>query len=153
LTEEEKRAAAADNALNLQALKSWGQVISPAPIRMLAILTFVGVALVGPFLGVLVPAHFQKAEQPFLLGLAFSFYAIGMMISVAVMAKVGISLSRLVWAVPIVIDAVVFAMLAALGVSWLVVSGCGIVGLASGMLSPMQMVLITEATPEHMRRR
>ncbi len=35
LTEEEKQAAAADNALNLQALKSWGQVISPAPIRML----------------------------------------------------------------------------------------------------------------------
>ena len=37
LTEEEKQAAAADNALNLQALKSWGQVISPAPIRMLGI--------------------------------------------------------------------------------------------------------------------
>lgn len=37
LTEEEKQAAAADNALNLQALKSWGQVISHAPIRMLGI--------------------------------------------------------------------------------------------------------------------
>ena len=37
LTEEEKQAAAADNALNLQALKSWGQVLSPAPIRMLGI--------------------------------------------------------------------------------------------------------------------
>ena len=89
LSEEEQQAAAADNSLNPQALKSWGQVISPAPIRMLAILTFVGVVLVGPFLGVLMPAHFQKAEQPFLLGLAFSFYAIGMMISGAGIAKVG----------------------------------------------------------------
>ena len=153
LTEEEKRAAAADNALNLQALKSWGQVISPAPIRMLAILTFVGVALVGPFLGVLMPAHFQKAEQPFLLGLAFSFYAIGMMISGAGIAKVGTSRRRLVWAVAIGVEAIGFAMMAALGVSWLVVIGCGIAGLAGGMLSPLQMVLITEETPEHMRGR
>lgn len=34
-------------------------------------------------------------------------------------------------------------MMAALGVSWLVVIGCGIAGLAGGMLSPLQMVLIT----------
>ena len=40
--------------------------------------------------------------------------------------------------------------MAALGVSWLVVIGCGIAGLAGGMLSPLQMVL-TEETPEHMR--
>src|SRR5699024_11181119 len=89
LTEEEQQAAAADNALSLRALKGWGQVVRPAPIRMLAILTFVGVALVGPFLGVLMPAHFQNVEQPFLLGLAFYFYAIGMMISGAGTAKGG----------------------------------------------------------------
>ena len=125
----------------------------PAPIRMLAILTFVGVALVGPFLGVLMPAHFQNVEQPFLLGLAFSFYAIGMMISGAGIAKVGTSRRRLVWVVAIGVEALGFAMMAALGVSWLVVLGCGIAGLAGGMLSPLQMVLITEETPEHMRGR
>ena len=153
LTEEEQQAAAADNALSLRALKSWGQVVRPAPIRMLAILTFVGVALVGPFLGVLMPAHFQNVEQPFLLGLAFSFYAIGMMISGAGIAKVGTSRRRLVWVVAIGVEALGFAMMAALGVSWLVVLGCGIAGLAGGMLSPLQMVLITEETPEHMRGR
>lgn len=55
MTEAEKAAAAEANALNLKALKSWGQVIRPPSIMMLAILTFVGVALVGPFLGVLMP--------------------------------------------------------------------------------------------------
>jgi len=106
-------------------------------------LTIVDVALVGPFLGVLMPTHFHKAEQSFLLGLAFSFYAIGMMISGAGIAKVGTSRRRLVWAVAIGVEAIGFAMMAALGVSWFVVIGCGIAGLAGGMLSPLQMVLIT----------
>src|SRR5699024_11053268 len=56
-------------------------------------------------------------------------------------------------AVAIGVEAIGFAMMAALGVSWLVVIGCGIAGLAGGMLSPLQMVLITEETPEHMRGR
>lgn len=109
LTEEEKQAAAADNALNLQALKSWDRLSVPHPFGCLA----------------------------------FSFYAIGMMISGAGIAKVGTSRRRLVRAVAIGVEAIGFAMMAALGVSWLVVIGCGIAGLAGGMLSPLQMVLIT----------
>lgn len=109
LTEEEKQAAAADNALNLQALKSWDRLSVPHPFGCLA----------------------------------FSFYAIGMIISGAGIAKVGTSRRRLVWAVAIGVEAIGFAMMAALGVSWLVVIGCGIAGLAGGMLSPLQMVLIT----------
>ena len=109
LTEEEKQAAAADNALNLQALKSWDRLSVPHPFGCLA----------------------------------FSFYAIGMIISGAGIAKVGTSRRRLVWAVAIGVEAIGFAMMAALGVSWFVVIGCGIAGLAGGMLSPLQMVLIT----------
>ncbi len=109
LTEEEKQAAAADNALNLQALKSWDRLSVPHPFGCLA----------------------------------FSFYAIGMMISRAGIAKVGTSRRRLVRAVAIGVEAIGFAMMAALGVSWFVVIGCGIAGLAGGMLSPLQMVLIT----------
>ncbi len=109
LTEEEKQAAAADNALNLQALKSWDRLSVPHPFGCLA----------------------------------FSFYAIGMIISGAGIAKVGTSRRRLVWAVAIGVEAIGFAMMAALGVSCLVVIGCGIAGLAGGMLSPLQMVLIT----------
>lgn len=109
LTKEEKQAAAADNALNLQALKSWDRLSVPHPFGCLA----------------------------------FSFYAIGMMISGAGIAKVGTSRRRLVWAVAIGVEAIGFAMMAALGVSWFVVIGCGIAGLAGGMLSPLQMVLIT----------
>lgn len=109
LTKEEKQAAAADNALNLQALKSWDRLSVPHPFGCLA----------------------------------FSFYAIGMIISGAGIAKVGTSRRRLVWAVAIGVEAIGFAMMAALGVSCLVVIGCGIAGLAGGMLSPLQMVLIT----------
>ncbi|WP_301187149.1 hypothetical protein [Corynebacterium stationis] len=109
LTEEEKQAAAADNALNLQALKSWDRLSVPHPFGCLA----------------------------------FSFYAIGMIISGAGIAKVGTSRRRLVWAVAIGVEAIGFAMMAALGVSWLVVIGCGIAGLVGGMLSPLQMVLMT----------
>lgn len=109
LTEEEKQAAAADNALNLQALKSWDRLSVPHPFGCLA----------------------------------FSFYAIGMIISGAGIAKVGTSRRRLVRAVAIGVEAIGFAMMAALGVSWLVVIGCGIAGLVGGMLSPLQMVLMT----------
>lgn len=153
LSEEEKAAAAQANALNWQALKSWGQVVRPPSIQMLAILIFVGVALVGPFLDVLMPAHFQDTDQPFLLGLAFSFYAIGMMASGAGIAALGTARRRLVWVLAVGIEAVGFVMMGALGISWLVVIGCGIAGIAGGMLSPLQMVLVTEETPEHMRGR
>ena len=151
LSEEEKAAAAQANALNWQALKSWGQVVRPPSIQMLALLIFVGVALVGPFLGVLMPAHFQDTDQPFLLGLAFSFYAIGMMASGAGIAALGTARRRLVWVLAVGIEAVGFVMMGALGISWLVVIGCGIAELP--VCSPLQMVLVTEETPEHMRGR
>src|SRR5690625_1736686 len=109
LTEKEKQAAAADNALNLQALKSWDKLSVPHPFGCLA----------------------------------FSFYAIGMMISGAGIAKVGTSRRRLVWAVAIGGEALGFAMMAALGVSWLVVIGCGIAGLAGGVLSRSQRGRLT----------
>src|SRR5699024_12378029 len=51
------------------------------------------------------------------------------------------------------VEAIGFAMMGALGISCLVVIGCGIAGIAGGMLSPLQMVLVTEETPEHMRGR
>lgn len=153
MTEEEIAAAAEANALNLQALKSWAQVIRPPAIQMLAVITFVVGALVSPFLAVLMPAHFQNVDEPFLLGLAFSFYAIGMMASGGLIAAVGTSRRRLVWTVSMVIEVIGFSMMAVLGVSWLVVIGCGIAGIAGGLMSPLQMVLVTEETPEHMRGR
>ena len=144
MTEEEIAAAAEANALNLQALKSWAQVIRPPAIQMLAVITFVVGALVSPFLAVLMPAHFQNVDEPFLLGLAFSFYAIGMMASGGLIAAVGTSRRRLVWTVSMVIEVIGFSMMAVLGVSWLVVIGCGIAGIAGGLMSPLKMVLVTE---------
>ena len=153
MTDEEIAAAAEANALNLQALKGWAQIVRPPTIQMLAILIFVGAALVSPFLGVLMPAHFQSVDQPFLLGLSFSFYAIGMMLAGGFIAKVGTSRRRLVWVVATSIEVIGFIMMAALGVSWLVVIGCGIAGIAGGLMSPLQMVFVTEDTPEYMRGR
>ncbi|MDO5670028.1 MAG: MFS transporter [Corynebacterium sp.] len=138
---------------DLGALRSWAEVVRPAPIRLLAAITFVSAALVSPYLAVLMPAHFQLIDAPVQLGLAMSAYAVGMMASGFLIAAVGTARRRTIWAAAMVCYLAGFSLMAALQYPWLVIIGMAIAGLGGGLMGPLQMVLVTEIIPERLRGR
>ncbi|MFC6146508.1 MFS transporter [Corynebacterium nasicanis] len=138
---------------DLGALRSWAEVVRPAPIRLLAAISFVSAALVSPYLAILMPAHFQRIDAPVQLGLAMSAYAVGMMASGFLIAAAGTTRRRTIWVASMTFFTIGFAGMAALHYSWLVIAGMVIAGLGGGLLGPLQMVLVTEIIPERLRGR
>jgi len=151
--EEAEEAEVAVDVPDLGALRSWAEVVRPAPIRLLAAVTFISAALVSPYLAVLMPAHFQSIDAPVRLGLAMSAYAVGMMLSGFLVAAVGMDRRRTIWVASMLLFSVGFALMGALGYSWLVVVGMAVAGLGGGLMGPLQMVLVTEIIPEKLRGR
>jgi MFS family permease len=138
---------------DLGALRSWAEVVRPAPIRLLAAVTLISAALVSPYLAVLMPAHFQSIDAPLMLGLSMSAYAVGMMVSGALVATLGTGRRRTIWVAAMLLYVVGFVLMGALQYSWLVLAGMAVAGLGGGLIGPLQMVLITEETPERLRGR
>ena len=99
------------------------------------------------------PAHFQSIDAPVRLGLAMSAYAVGMMLSGFLVAAVGMDRRRTIWVASMLLFSVGFALMGALGYSWLVVVGMAVAGLGGGLMGPLQMVLVTEIIPEKLRGR
>ncbi|MDO5511866.1 MFS transporter [Corynebacterium sp.] len=138
---------------DLGALRSWAEVVRPAPIRLLAAVTLISSALVSPYLAILMPAHFQLIDAPVQLGLAMSAYAVGMMVSGFLIAAVGTGCRRTIWVAAMVCYLAGFSLMGALHYSWLVIIGMAIAGLGGGLMGPLQMVLVTEIIPERLRGR
>lgn len=138
---------------DLGALRSWAEVIRPAPVRLLAAVTFISAALVSPYLSILMPAHFQATDAPIMLGLSMSAYAVGMMVSGGLVAAIGTTRRRLIWVGAMVLYLAGFSLMGALGFSWLVLIGMAVAGLGGGLMGPLQMVIVTEETPERLRGR
>lgn len=138
---------------DLGALRSWAEVVRPAPIRLLAATTFISAALVSPYLTILMPAHFQSQNAPVQLGLAMSAYAVGMMVSGGLVAALGTGRRRTIWVAAMALYLVGFTLMGALAHSLLVIIGMAVAGLGGGLLGPLQMVLVTEETPERLRGR
>lgn len=138
---------------DLGALRSWAEVVRPAPIRLLAAVTFISAALVSPYLAVLMPAHFQAIDAPVQLGVAMSAYAVGLMISGGLVAAVGTGRRRTIWVVAMACYLVGFSLMGALEYPLLVIIGMAVAGLGGGLIGPLQMVLVTEIIPERLRGR
>lgn len=150
--EEEKEEVAVD-VPDLGALRSWAEVMRPAPIRLLAAITFISAVLVSPYLAILMPAHFQSIDAPVRLGVAMSAYAVGMMLSGFLVAAVGTERRRTIWVAAMLLYIVGFGLMGALEYSWLVIAGMAVAGLGGGLMGPLQMVLVTEIIPEKLRGR
>lgn len=138
---------------DLGALCSWAEVVRPAPIRLLAAITLISAALVSPYLALLMPAHFQSQGQPVQLGVAMSAYAVGMMVAGGVVAAFGTQRRRTVWVAAMLFYLAGFSLMGALSHSALVIVGMAVAGLGGGLMGPLQMVLVTEETPEQLRGR
>jgi len=138
---------------DLGALRSWTEVVRPAPVRLLAAITLTSAALVSPYLAILMPAHFQSQDQPVQLGIAMSAYAVGMMVAGGVVAALGTQRRRTMWVAAMLFYLVGFSLMGALAHTALVIVGMAVAGVGGGLMGPLQMVLVTEETPEQLRGR
>lgn len=145
---------AADEAeeANFAGWRGWRAALGFPVVRMLAVNTLLAMALVIPYLSVLLPARFQASGQPHLLGVSMSAYAVGMMLAGLVATKLA-SRERLTWALGMSLYIAGFGLMGFLHSPWLVIAGMAVSGLGGGVLNPLQMVVVTESVPEQIRGR
>lgn len=133
-------------------LAGWKIALSFPVIQLLAIDALIATALVAPYLVVLLPARFQQSQEPQMVGIAMSSFALGMVVMGIAAAKIA-KFQRLTWVIAMVLYTIAFLCMGFLQHGWMVVAGMFIAGLASGLAHPLQMVLVTNTVPEHIRGR
>ena len=136
----------------LKGLAGWKKALGYPVMRLLALDSLLSMALVMPYLMVLLPAHFQGINQPGLYGASMSAFAVGMMVTSMVAGKI-VPFPRRAWVVGMVFYTLAFFGMALLETSWLAIVGLGISGLGGGIMNPLQTLLVTEGVPEQIRGR
>ncbi|MCQ9344273.1 MFS transporter [Corynebacterium kozikiae] len=137
---------------SLDGFAGWKKALSFPVMRLLALDSLLAMMLVVPYLSVLMPAHFQQAGAPHLLGMAMSGYAVGMMIA-GIAATRLVKHERLTWIVGMTFYILGFGFMGWLENSIAVIAGMVVAGLGGGVLNPLQTVLVTETVPEEIRGR
>lgn len=132
--------------------KGWRKVLSISLIRLLALDTLLAMALVSPYLVVLLPAAFKARSQPELYGLAMSAFAVGIMVTSIIAGKIVVR-PRWAWALTMLFYSVGFLLMALLDSPVAVISGMLIAGFGSGVGTPLQNTLVTELVPAEVRGR
>lgn len=140
-------------AEDVSGMKGWLVLVKIPVIRLLVVLVFVSTILVTPYLMLLIPAHFESVNNPTMLGIVHSSYAVGMMLGGGLVAAIGSTNRKLIWTASMAGFTVGFGCLAVLQNQWLLLFGMAIAGVAGGILGPLQMTLITEAVAENLRGR
>lgn len=133
-------------------LAGWKLAFSYPIIRLLGLTAFLSMVLVTPYLSVLMPARFQSSGEPHLLGLSMSAFAIGMMAASLIAAKVA-KKQRLTWILAMSLYTISFIFMGWIDSAWSVMIGLFIAGIGSGLFNPLQMVLVTNSVPDHIRGR
>ena len=131
----------------------WREILHIPAIRLFAIITLVTQILVSPFIMVLLPAHFESINNSTALGFALSSYAIGMIVGGTIIAQVGTSRRRLIWAIAMGFNGLAFIGIAWLSLTPIVIAGMLTAGIAGGMMQPIVTVLVTETIPTSRRGR
>ncbi|WP_421084662.1 MFS transporter [Rothia nasimurium] len=133
-------------------IAGWKKALGYPVIRLLALDSLLAMALVMPYLMVLLPAHFQGIDQPGLYGASMSAFAVGMMVTSIVAGKI-VPFPRRAWVLGMIFYTLGFFCMALLETSWLAIVGMGVSGLGGGIMSPLQTLLVTESVPEQIRGR
>ncbi|MDY6051216.1 MAG: MFS transporter [Rothia sp. (in: high G+C Gram-positive bacteria)] len=137
---------------SFKGLAGWKKALGYPVIRLLAMNALLAMALVMPYLMVLLPAHFQGIDQPGLYGASMSAFAVGMMVTSIIAGKV-VPFPRRAWVVGMVFYTLGFFCMALLETSWMAIVGMGVAGLGGGIMNPLQTLLVTEGVPDQIRGR
>lgn len=122
-------------------------------LRALLLISFGSAVVVAPVVALLLPAHFAVLGSPGLLGLTMSAFAVG-----SVAGSIGYAVTarrsrRVAYTVGVGLQTCGLALVAVLEGFWVVAAGTALLGLGSGMLSPIFLVAFTELVPERVRGR
>ncbi|MCP3803089.1 MFS transporter [Allokutzneria sp. A3M-2-11 16] len=119
---------------------------TPVLVKLFTVAT-VSAGMSAPLLQVLLPAHFTALNRPDLLGFTMSALAVGVIagsVVYAVLAKVS---RRLAWTIAVVATTAGLVLIATLDGFWVVGLGAVVVGVSSGIVSPVFSVVVAERVP------
>ncbi|GAA4697434.1 MFS transporter [Nocardioides nanhaiensis] len=122
-------------------------------LRALLLISFGSAVVVAPVVALLLPAHFAALDSPGLLGLTMSAFAVGSVLGAVGYAVTARRSRRLAYVVGVGLQTLGLALVAVLEGFWVVAAGTAVLGVGSGMLSPIFLVAFTELVPEHVRGR
>ena len=123
------------------------------PLLALLTISLASVALVGPLLSIVLPAHFTALAAPGLLGLTLSAYAVGTMVGSGIYGWAFAGRRWAAWVTANLLYAASGILIATLDGFWLIAAGMVAAGLGSGLLQPISTVVLTEQVPDALRGR
>ncbi|MFT4166750.1 MAG: MFS transporter [Microlunatus sp.] len=124
-----------------------------AALRGMLVIGFGSAIVVAPLLGVLVPAHFARLNAPTWFGATMSAFAVGSMIGAIAYAALSKRSRKLVWVGGLLLQTIGMVGFTTLYGVWPVTIGSTLVGVGSGLLSPVFIVFFTEQVAESVRGR
>lgn len=124
-----------------------------AALRGMLVIGFGSAIVVAPLLGVLVPAHFARMNAPTWFGATMSAFAVGSMIGAIAYAALSKRSRKLVWVGGLLLQTIGMVGFTTLYGVWPVTIGSTLVGVGSGLLSPVFIVFFTEQVAESVRGR
>jgi MFS family permease len=119
---------------------------TPVIVKLLLVATMASLVS-APLLSVLLPAHFTGLARPDLLGLAMSSFALGIIAGSGAYAIIARTSRRLAWIVSLALSTAGLVLIAVLGEFWIIAAGAVLVGLGSGVVSPLFGVVVAERVP------
>lgn len=124
-----------------------------AALRAMLVIGFGSAIVVAPLLGVLLPAHFARLNAPTWFGATMSAFAVGSMIGAIAYAALSKRSRKIVWIGGLSLQTIGMVGFTTLYGVWPVAVGSALVGVGSGLLSPVFIVFFTEQVAESVRGR
>lgn len=124
-----------------------------AQLRAILLIAFGGALISPPMVSVLLPAHFSQLGHPAWFGLTMSMFAVGSIVGALLYPALSARSRWRSFSGSVVIVTAGMAAFATLQGFWVVAAGTVLVGLGSGLMSPVFMVFFSEQIAEAVRGR
>jgi MFS family permease len=136
-----------------QEMGGFATVRRSSQLRAVLLIAFGG-ALVGPpMVSVLLPAHFSRLGHPEWFGLTMSMFAVGSIVGALAYPALSARSRWRSFSGSVLLVTAGMAAFATLDGFWVVAAGTVVVGLGSGLMSPVFMVFFSEQIAESVRGR
>ena len=136
-----------------QEVGGFATVRRSSQLRAVLLIAFGG-ALVGPpMVSVLLPAHFSRLGHPEWFGLTMSMFAVGSIVGALAYPALSARSRWRSFSGSVLLVTAGMAAFATLDGFWVVAAGTVVVGLGSGLMSPVFMVFFSEQIAESVRGR
>lgn len=131
----------------------WQTIRNSPSLRAMLLIGFGAALVTAPIIAVLLPAHFRLLGHPDWYGYTMSGFAVGALVGSGLYAVIARRSRQRAWVGGLVLLSLGMLAFAVLDGFWIVFIGTVLLGLGSGLLTPIFLVLITEQVREAVRGR